>query len=542
MADLDLQKRNYTASRRKFEMSREMSASRSEPAQQSTDSAPASTLPTAPLIRPLAMSFAEVAREYPEFPAIISSAGTITYAQLLSAAVGFATRLRVMGVTRRSLVAINTGDMPSSVAVLLATSLLGCRLITTSEMLAKHKQVTPTHFLRTRDAAGKRGVDFTEIDETWFADLPADPFAVLEGFDIDANPEDPWLLLHTSGTTGKPKFFALSQRIVHDRTQAIAEDFPPLSVTCAMLFNPTSRPFYARAMGALLNGGTLVDSTDAGFWKANGVNTVFCSPSQYLEFLQRDGMAARFDKVEISGAKLDDETARRLAQNFDHIIDVYGASETNKSYTTDVRVTPEGKVQRIGRAFDSVLEVVDSAGTPLPAGQAGHLRVRNSYMVKGYLNNPKATAENFKDGWFWPGDIASIDADGKLDIIGRSDEVISFGGVKIDAQIIDNVFRLTPGVKDGICVRSPREDRREVIGFVVFEDGIEPARCIAAIRENYQAYTGLPCFLGKIHVIDAVPYDENGRPMRAQCAQMAEARIAQKEGRDVLDLSEEGSQ
>lgn len=483
-----------------------------------------------------AAAFARVALSRPHNPAIVTEAGTVGYGQLLMGSIAVARRLRGLGVDRRSTIALNTGDPVISVACLIASSLLGCRLVTAGAILSKHKVIRPTHFLRTLDAKGKEGAGFIEIDQSWFGEdvSPSDDEAAFEGY---GDADDPWLILHTSGTTGRPKFMALSHRIVADRTRAIAEDFPTGRVTCVLLFKPTSRPYFARAIGALQNGCTIVDSVDTAFWKNSGVTTVFCSPSQFETFRTRYGIAHRFRKVEISGARLEDDMVRVLARNFDEIVDIYGASETNKSFANLVSLGADGTIKRKGRRLDSSVEIVDASGRPVVPGETGTVRVRNGYMVSGYINDPEATETNFREGWFLPGDLARWGPEGALDVVGRDDELFSFGGIKLDARLIDEIMRSVAGVEDAICVKSPKKHRNEVIGFVVFAEGANKAICESNIRKAYRDHTGLPAFLGRIHEIDRIPYTDEGRPMRETCRRLIMARLqnkSSKPGEDAL--------
>lgn len=468
----------------------------------------------------IAFLYRDVVRANSNLPAIVTESVALSHGQLLGAAVALARKFSKLGVDRNAIVALNTGDAIISTATLLATALIGCQMVTASEILANQNLKKPTHFFRTFEAAGKKGVGFVEITGDWFADTPENPIDAVDQFAGYSHVKDPWLILHTSGTTGKPKFLELTHRVVRDRTLAITDDFPTAAVTCAMLFNPTSRPFFARAIGALMNACTIVHSQTPAFWKTAGVNTVFCSPSQFEAFIAKNEFTFRFRKVEVSGAKLEDDVARSLAKWFDTIIDVYGASETNKSYMTEISVDDAGEVTRTGMSCGSEIEIRDSEGRLCLPGKLGTVRVRNSYLVDGYVENPDATAKAFIDGWFLPGDIARWGANGTLNIAGRTDEVISFGGVKIDAFLIDTIIKSTPGVRDAISIRSPKSDRREIVAFVVFEDDINRGNCLQEIRTNYQAYTGLPCFLGPLHPIAEVPYDEDGRPMRYLCEQM----------------------
>lgn len=465
----------------------------------------------------IANQFSDVAQAYPDFPAIVSEAAVISYAHLLAASITFAKRFQFLGVNRDSTIALNTGDMVMALASTMASSFLGCRIVTAGGTLREQGLIKPTHFFKTPEARGRKTANFVEIDQSWFEDAvnasPEDA-AAFPGF---ANPEDIWQILHTSGTTGKPKFIGLSHKIVSDRTAAIKADFPTAQTTNAMLFNCTSRPFYARAIGALLNVGTIVDSEDHTFWKTAGVNAVFCSPSQFKSYVEKNGMPLGFKKVEVSGARLDDEIALLLTDCFEEVIDIYGASETNKSFANVIKRQANASIARYGKPLDSQVEIVDDNGNKLPNGQIGTVRVRNDYMIPGYIQAKEATEKNFRGGWFYPGDIGKFGSNGELEIIGRNDEVMSFGGIKIDAQLIDAILKAVDGVEDAICFKNPKADHNEVIAFVVFEEGSNPSDCIMEIRDQYQKHTKLPCFLGRIHEIDRIPYNENGRPMRELC-------------------------
>ena len=162
----------------------------------------------------LGRAFQTVVKTYPGFPAILSETSVVTYAQLFSIVEAFARRMQSHGVKRGSLVALNTGDTVVSLAVLLATSLLGSRFVVASMVLARQKSVIPTHFFKTPDAKGKAGVPFVEIDESWAPDGAADPASAQGDFEGYERADDPWIYLNTSGTTGSPKTLSLSQSAV----------------------------------------------------------------------------------------------------------------------------------------------------------------------------------------------------------------------------------------------------------------------------------------------------------------------------------------
>jgi acyl-coenzyme A synthetase/AMP-(fatty) acid ligase len=469
----------------------------------------------------LGRAMQKVAQDYPDFPAILSPEAIVTYADLFATTVSIAREMQARGVGRGSLVALNTGDTVVSLATLLATALLGSRFIVAGMVVARQKVLEPTHFFRTPDAKGKAGVDFVEIDVRWLPQVAVDPGAVLPEFAGYSDAEADWLYLYTSGTTGNPKGIALSQGVVYRRSLAVAEDFPLASTTMAALFSNTSRPFYARALAALLRACTIVDSPDPAFWTKAGVDVVFGSPRQFERFLEVQTVSPAVARVEVSGAKLGDELAVTLSRSFSHITDVYGASETSKSFANIVEVAADGAVSRYGKRLDSTVEIVDEEGRVCAGGVAGIVRVKNAYMAPGYVASPRATAKSFRDGWFYPGDTAMWAPTGELQVIGRTDDVLSFGGLKLDAALVDLVIRLTPGVEDAICFKNPKRGKtNEITAFVVFDKLVDRINCVEAIRANYQLQLKLPCFLGRIHAIDRIPRTEEGKPMRSLCQDM----------------------
>ena len=318
---------------------------------------------------------------------------------------------------------------------------------------------------------------FKLIDDSWMP--TAHTRALPDDFTDFSSPDADWLYLHTSGTTGRAKYIALSERMVKDRTAAIAADFPFQQTTLATTFSPTSRPFFARAIATLMNAGAIVDSRDLNFWTRAGVNLVCGSPLQIAKFMEGCSFSPRVARIEVSGAKLPEETALVLLNNFNLVVDVYGAAETSKTYENTVMRDPEGRIIKKGRRLDSEVEIVSAQGRPCKAGEVGSVRVRNPYMADGYLKAPDATAKSFRDGWFYPGDIATWGENGELVIIGREDDVINIGGYKLNAGMLDMLFGAVPGVREAISFHNPKPNAVEkILVFVVFEKDAARANVI----------------------------------------------------------------
>ena len=115
----------------------------------------------------LASYYGRIATENQGFPAIIREQQVISHGNFWHVVRSFAFHMQSEGVTAGSLVALNTTDMLASLAILLATSLLGARFVTASKTLASAKILQPTHFFRSPEVTGNKRVDFKLIDDSW---------------------------------------------------------------------------------------------------------------------------------------------------------------------------------------------------------------------------------------------------------------------------------------------------------------------------------------------------------------------------------------
>jgi len=116
----------------------------------------------------------------------------------------------------------------------------------------------------------------------------------------------------------------------------------------------------------------------------------------------------------------------------------------------------------------------------LPTGGVGSLGFRAPWIPERYVDNEKATAEHFHDGWFYPGDVGAIDADGRVSLHGRSDDVINFGGVKLQPESIEAVLAEHPDVEDAAVVGAPHPMAGKVpVALVVLRHPVTPAALIA---------------------------------------------------------------
>jgi acyl-coenzyme A synthetase/AMP-(fatty) acid ligase len=171
---------------------------------------------------------------------------------------------------------------------------------------------------------------------------------------------------------------------------------------------------------------------------AHGITIMTASPAQVRPLLQEGGAPVELRVLSVGGAPFAASELRKARESLCRNTHIqYGSNETGPIailYPED----PPGEDGCVGRPLPDVLcESVD-----------GELRFRVPWMPGSYVDNPEASAARFRDGWFHPGDLGSIDADGFVTLRGRTDDVINYGGVKILPSAIEAVLREHPGVAD----------------------------------------------------------------------------------------------
>jgi acyl-CoA synthetase (AMP-forming)/AMP-acid ligase II len=157
------------------------------------------------------------------------------------------------------------------------------------------------------------------------------------------------------------------------------------------------------------------------------------------------------------------------------------------------------------------VEIVDERHVPLPPGEIGRLRYRSPASARGYYMAEDGDA--FRDGWFYPGDLARLDAEGFLYLHGRGKDMIIRGGVNIHPQDIERVIADYAGVRDVAVTGVPsRELGEEVAAFIVADAGVTDA----ALREHCKARLAPYKVPSIIHRLAELPRNAGGKVVKAQ--------------------------
>jgi fatty-acyl-CoA synthase len=198
----------------------------------------------------------------------------------------------------------------------------------------------------------------------------------------------------------------------------------------------------------------------------------------------------------------------------------YGLTEVGVncfSMTDDDALRKKGSVGK--PIFHSEMRLVDSDGKDAPVGEAGELIIKGPHVCLGYWNNPTATTETLRDGWFYTGDMARMDEEGYFYIAGRIKDMIISGGENIYAAEVEAVFREHPGVADAALIGQPDENWGEVGLMVVAckSNQTVDAEGLLKFCSGRLAKYKIP---KRVEFVKALPYSPYGKVIKAELRKM----------------------
>ena len=284
-----------------------------------------------------------------------------------------------------------------------------------------------------------------------------------------AAPHDTALVLHTSGTTARPKIVPLSQANLVASARNIARHLALTSQDRCLNVMPL---FHVHGLvGALLAtlaaGGSIVCTT--GFDERSFFDSIAeHDPTWYtaVPTIHQGVVAAgaryaqvapshRFRFVRSSSAPLSPRTFAQLqALTRAPVIEAYGMTEAAHQIASNPLPPALAKAGSVGLPAGADVALLDG-GRVLPAGAVGEIVVRGPGVTAGYESNPAANAEAFSDGWFRTGDLGRLDPDGYLYITGRSKEIVNRGGEKVSPREVDEALLEHAAVAQAVAFAIP---------------------------------------------------------------------------------------
>jgi acyl-CoA synthetase (AMP-forming)/AMP-acid ligase II len=302
-----------------------------------------------------------------------------------------------------------------------------------------------------------------------------------------AQPDDISMVLHTSGTTSRPKIVPLSQRNLCASARNIAKSLQFRADDRGLNVMPLFH-IHGLIAGVLapLSAGSQVCCTP-GFnalkffaWMDEAApNWYTAVPTMHQAIVSRakgnQDVIARHPLrfMRSSSSSMPPQVIKELEQIFGApLIEAYGMTEATHQMCSNPLPPAVRKPGTVGLAAGPEVAIMAEDGSLLPSGGIGEIVIRGPNVTAGYESNPSANAEAFTRGWFRTGDQGQIDAEGYVSLTGRLKEIINRGGEKISPREVDEVIMDHPAVQQVVCFGLPHPKLgEEVAAVVVVRDG-----------------------------------------------------------------------
>ncbi|WP_436776181.1 AMP-binding protein [Yinghuangia sp. YIM S09857] len=501
-------------------------------------------------------NFARTVAAYPDRTALVDrAAGTAyTYRELAAAVDAFALGLLARGIRPGDRVGIWAPNRAEWVLTQFATARIGAVLVTVNPAYRTHEleyvlrqsgirllvsaPVFKTSDYRAmvaevRDACPELAqvvfLDGPDWDDVVAAGRGTDPARLAE-VAATLHPDDPINIQYTSGTTGFPKGATLTHRNILNNGWFVAElqGWTHEDKVCLPV------PFYhcfgmvMGNLGAVAHGSCMVIPAPAFDAEATlkAVEAERCTvlygvPTMFIGVLADPGFAS-YDLSGLrtgvmAGAPCPVEVMKRVISDMG-MTDVticYGMTETSPVSTqTRVDDSLAQRVSTVGAVHPHVeIKVVaPDSGEVVPRGEAGELCTRGYSVMKGYWDEPEKTAEAVDaDGWMHTGDLAVMDADGYVSIVGRIKDMVIRGGENIYPREIEEFLYTHPDIVDAQVVGVPDDKYgEELMAWVKVRPGAEAptAESLRAFCTGKLAHYKIPRY---VHAVEEFPMTVTGK-------------------------------
>lgn len=348
-----------------------------------------------------------------------------------------------------------------------------------------------------------------------------------------AQPDDVSMVLHTSGTTSRPKIVPLSQRNLCASATHIRTTLKFTGADRGLNIMPLFH-IHGLIAGVLapLSAGSMVFCTP-GFnalkffaWMDEAKPTWYTAvPTMHQAILSRaskntDVIARnplRF--LRSSSSSIPPQVIRELEEVFGApLVESYGMTEATHQMASNPLPPLVRKPGTVGVAAGPEIAIMAEDGRLLARGETGEIVIRGPNVTAGYESNPKANAEAFVDGWFRTGDQGVMDADGYVSITGRLKEIINRGGEKVSPREVDEILMDHPAVAQVVCFGMPHPKLgEEVAAAVVLREGQ------AASERELQDFVGKRAADFKVPkrilLLEEIPKGATGKLQRIGLAQ-----------------------
>ena len=328
-----------------------------------------------------------------------------------------------------------------------------------------------------RDLAKRRQLRIVDVVTAEGAPAGAFRFFDGRGKRTETREEDTALVLHTSGTTARPKIVPLTHHLLTLSARNVAETLELTSDDRCLNVMPLFHIHgLVAALLSSLSAGASVICTP-GFhapsfhgWLSELEPTWYTAvPTMHQAVLAREPSATKALRfIRSSSAPLPPRVHEDLEEAFGvPVIEAYGMTEAAHQMTTNPLPPGKRKAGSVGLPTGVDLAVLGMDGHPAAAGETGRVAIKGPTVFAGYESNREANAESFVEGWFLTGDEGLLDDDGYLFLKGRSKEFINRGGEKVAPAEVENALLGHPDVIEAVSFAVSDERLGEDVGAAV---------------------------------------------------------------------------
>jgi acyl-coenzyme A synthetase/AMP-(fatty) acid ligase len=459
-------------------------------------------------------------------PAIIATRGTLSWAGLDRLIWSVALQLHRMGLKSADRVGITMIDPVRHMLTAFALARIGVAHLAIPAFNApavRHELISSLSLksvISDLDTVAAETPGVILLAQFVATEVDADVKAAIAATEADL----PWLILQSSGTTGKPKFAELTHKSAIERHQR----FQPLfNCTDTDIFWAASAPDFVvakqRLTFNLLSGATVclprrnkISPELLRFLNRHQI-TVACGTPSHLHQLIDLGQPMPFLRVFEARSAFVSEKLRRVFRNVvsKNLYVVYGTNEGEALALAPPDLQAEVP-DTVGQATVAItLEVVNEHDKQQPALASGEVRVRGPGVVTGYIDNPEASAKSFRNGWFYPGDLGFMTTEGALVLQGRKDDMMIFDGINIYPAEIEGVLAAHPAVREAAAFPLKHERFQDVpVAAVTLASETSEKALIEHCRDLLGAKRPR-----RVFILEEFPRNPMGKILRRELAQ-----------------------
>ncbi|MGD8201718.1 long-chain-fatty-acid--CoA ligase [Ornithinimicrobium sp. W1679] len=494
----------------------------------------------------LAANLTRTAEQHGDRPAVLLDDLRLTYTELEHSARQLAGWLRSQGIGVGDRVALMLPNVPAFPVLYYATLRLG-GIVVPMNPLFKRREIR--YYLQ--DSGANLLVALPGEEVTAAAEAAGVPVLAVgpqglsshvhgeEATDpveevVERAGDDTAVILYTSGTTGRPKGAELTHDNLQTNQATTTEtllNLGPEDVVMGCLplfhvFGMTCALNTAVSTGAAL---TMIPRFEPGkaleVMERDRVTVFEGVPTMYGAMLASAASADRAPDLSTlrtavsGGASLPVELMRRFEETFGcSILEGYGLSETSPvaSFNHPDRERKAGSIGIPVRGVEMKLAAAAGGDGEGLEGGIGEICIRGENIMKGYWNNPDATAEAVDaDGWFHSGDLARVDEDGYYFIVDRKKDMINRGGLNVYPREIEELLYEHPAVAEAAVVGVPhRELGEEISAYVVLAPGAQATaeELVEHVRSQVAPYK----YPRTVHLIEELPKGATGKILKRE--------------------------